>query len=116
MRILIPALLMAAPAFADAPVIEDVSARQSGNAWSFSVTLSHPDTGWNDYADGWRVELPDGTELGTRVLHHPHVHEQPFTRALSGVEIEDGVVEVNIRARDNVGGWAQEVFRFKLPR
>ena len=39
---------LAAPAFADAPV----------------VTLTHPDTGWDDYADGWRVEDADGTVLG----------------------------------------------------
>ena len=44
----------------------------------------HPDTGWDDYADGWRVLDMDGNELGMRVLHHPHVDEQPFTRSLSG--------------------------------
>jgi hypothetical protein len=49
--------------------------------------LRHGDTGWDDYADGWRIETPAGEVLGTRVLHHPHVEEQPFTRSLGGVEI-----------------------------
>ena len=85
--------------------IETVEVRQSGNTWTFSVTLSHGDTGWDDYADGWRVVLGDGTEIGLRVLHHPHVNEQPFTRSLGGVDVPQGVDEVFIEARTNVDGW-----------
>ena len=51
------------------------------------------------YADGWRVLSPDSEVLGTRVLGHPHVNEQPFTRALSGVNIPRGIREVVIEAR-----------------
>lgn len=103
------AALIAAPlpAFADDAVIEAVEARPSGDAWIFSVTLSHGDTGWDDYADGWRVVQEDGTELGLRVLHHPHVEEQPFTRSLSGVSIPDGVSTVYVEARTNTGGWGE---------
>ena len=108
--------LLATPALADAPMIEDATARQTGATWTFSVTLSHPDTGWDHYADGWRVEAPDGTELGTRELLHPHVNEQPFTRSLSGVAIPDGLSEVMIRARDNIDGWADATFPLELPR
>lgn len=92
-------------AFADDAVIEEVEARKSGQSWSFSVTLSHGDTGWDDYADGWRVVSEDGTELGMRVLHHPHVEEQPFTRSLSNVQIPAELGEVFIEARTNTNGW-----------
>lgn len=108
MRHMILSLLLASPAFADPPVIEDVSSAKSGDTWRFDVTIRHPDTGWDDYADGWRVLDMEGTELGMRVLHHPHVDEQPFTRSLSGVAIPEGVTQVQIQARDNVGGWSED--------
>ena len=107
MKYVFALFLAASPAFADDAVIESVTAKGSGGVWSFSVTLSHGDTGWDDYADGWRVVLADGTVLGTRVLHHPHVNEQPFTRSLGGVEIPGGVAEVFIEARTNVDGWGK---------
>lgn len=98
-------LLLPGTALADDAVIENVEARASGGTWSFSVTLSHGDTGWDDYADGWRVVSADGTELGLRTLFHPHVEEQPFTRSLSGVEIPAEMDEVYIEARTNTDGW-----------
>ncbi len=94
------------PALADTPLIEDARATRTGTTWRFDVTLSHPDTGWEHYADGWRVLGPDGTELGLRVLLHPHVNEQPFTRSLSGVSIPDGVTQVQIQSRCIVDGWS----------
>lgn len=106
--------LLAAPGFASEPMIENATARQTGDSWSFSVTLRHPDTGWDHYADGWRVETPDGAELGLRVLHHPHVQEQPFTRSLSGVTLPESLDKVHIRARDNVHGWGAQVFVLPL--
>ena len=108
MRYLILTALLATPAFADSPVVEKVSAKQNGDTWRFDVTIRHPDTGWDDYADGWRVLDMDGTELGMRVLHHPHVNEQPFTRSLGGVVIPEGTTQVQIQARDNVGGWSDD--------
>ncbi len=98
--------LSAAPALADPAEIVDATARATGAGWQFDVTIAHGDTGWEDYADGWRVELADGTILGTRVLVHPHVEEQPFTRSLREVVIPEGVSEVHIRAATNVTGWA----------
>ncbi len=106
MRYLILTALLATPVLADPPTIESVSASRSGDAWRFDVTIRHPDTGWDDYADGWRVLDMEGAELGMRVLHHPHVDEQPFTRSLSGVSIPEGTTQVQIQARDNVGGWS----------
>jgi len=105
------------PAFAaaDAPTIDDVVAKRSGDSWRFSVTLSHPDTGWDDYANAWEVRLADGTILGTRILAHPHVNEQPFTRSLSGVTIPDGVTEVWVYASDLLTGYGDEGKLVELP-
>lgn len=45
MRYLILSAFLASPALADPSVIENVSARQSGDTWRFDVTIRHPDTG-----------------------------------------------------------------------
>ncbi len=74
------------------------------NTYRFDVTLKHADTGWDHYANKWEVIGPDGSVLGTRVLAHPHVNEQPFTRSLGGVKIADGIDEVMIRGGDSVHG------------
>ncbi|MEM0947610.1 MAG: hypothetical protein AAGK37_09410 [Pseudomonadota bacterium] len=117
MRALVTFLFAIAPAIsgADPAVVESVEARPAGSTWTFSVTLSHGDTGWDDYADGWRVVLADGTVLGTRELLHPHVEEQPFTRSLSGVSIPDGTEEVYIEARTNTDGWDDARMAVALP-
>lgn len=105
----------ALPAMADAPLVENVRAQHSSSGWQFHVTLSHPDTGWDHYADGWRVLDMNGTELGMRVLGHPHEQEQPFTRSLSGVQIPKGTKQVQIQARCLVDGWAPEMTIVTLP-
>ena len=106
MKYILTTLLLASPAFADPPSIDQVRATQTGDTWRFDVTISHPDTGWDHYADGWRVLDMDGNELGMRVLHHPHVNEQPFTRSLSGVAIPAGITRIQIEARCSVDGWS----------
>ena len=92
--------------------VEFVRAVNNGDTWTFSVTVRHPDTGWENYADGWDVILPDGTILKrnaddpfTRLLVHPHVDEQPFTRSQSGLVLPDGVTQVTVRAHDSVDGF-----------
>jgi hypothetical protein len=90
-----------------------VQATQSGDgSWRFRVTVEHLDTGWEDYADGWDVVLPDGTVVKpapdspfTRLLLHPHVDEQPFTRSQGGIVIPDGVTQMTVRAHDLVDGF-----------
>ncbi len=79
--------------------------RGDDGTYAFAVTVESPDTGWDKYADAWEVVALDGTVLGTRVLSHPHVDEQPFTRSQSGVVIPDGVGEATVRARDSVAGF-----------
>lgn len=82
---------------------------------SFHVAVRHSDTGWDHYANHWRVLDPDGKELGKRVLHHPHVDEQPFTRSLSGVAIPAGVPEVTIEAHDSVHGYGGKQHKVFVP-
>ena len=90
-----------------------VEARETGtNTYTFNVTVAHPDTGWEDYADGWDVVLPDGTvvkanpeDAFTRVLLHPHENEQPFTRSQSNIAIPADVTSVIVRAHDLVDGF-----------
>ena len=78
---------------------------QADGTWSFDVTVQHEDTGWEHYADRWEVLSPDGQVLATRVLTHPHVNEQPFTRSQSGIVIPEGITQVRVRAHDLVDGY-----------
>lgn len=104
-------------AMADADVINVRAVESANGTWTFHVTVAHPDSGWEDYADGWDVVMPDGTVLKpdpsspfTRLLLHPHETEQPFTRSQSNIVIADDVTEVRVRAHDLVDGFGgQEV-------
>ncbi|MEO0380471.1 MAG: hypothetical protein AAF252_09380 [Pseudomonadota bacterium] len=105
-RITFALLMLACPVLAEEPVIEDVNVtRTAPGTYRFDVTIRHPDTGWDHYADGWRVLDMDGNELGMRVLFHPHVNEQPFTRSLDGVKVPAGTTQVQVQARDLPEGW-----------
>ena len=94
--------------------IVKASARGSGTTYSFDVTLRHGDEGWDHYANIWEVLAPNGDILGTRVLYHPHVDEQPFTRSLSGVEVPAELTHVMIRAGDKLHGMSEKLFRVEL--
>jgi len=101
-------IILVQPVFAGNVDIVKAKARQQGSGWYFTVTLKHADTGWEHYADAWRVVTEDGKILGERTLHHPHVDEQPFTRGLGDVQIPAEIKKVYIEAHDNVHGWAKE--------
>ncbi|MEM8862311.1 MAG: hypothetical protein AAGD96_28680, partial [Chloroflexota bacterium] len=99
-----------------------VSARANGgDSWNFAVTLEHEDTGWEDYADGWDVILPDGTVLKpnadspfTRLLLHPHENEQPFTRNQNGILIPADVTTVYVRGHELVEGYSSMMVEVDL--
>lgn len=86
------------------------------NRWTVRVTLRHADTGWDHYADNWRVVDGDGHVLGDRVLYHPHVDEQPFTRSLDGVMVPAGITTVYIEAHDKVHGWTSNRLKVDLTK
>jgi hypothetical protein len=97
---------------ANADVLHVKAVQAAGGTWTFYVTVRHPDTGWEDYADGWDVLTPDGTVLKpdpaspfTRLLLHPHENEQPFTRSQSGIAIPPDVTQVRVRAHDLADGY-----------
>lgn len=99
-RSLIVFCCLTAPVLADPPEI--VGVEMSGSR--VSVTLAHPDTGWDHYADGWRIETENGKVVGTRELLHPHVEEQPFTRSLTVHDLPDE--PLFIRAKCLLDGWS----------
>ena len=109
-------LLMPAVLFAGEADVIGVQVDKTGSSYRFDVTVRHDDTGWQHYADKWDVVTPEGEILATRVLYHPHVNEQPFTRSLSGVEIGAGVSSVVIRAHDLVHGYGGREMTVELPR
>jgi len=92
-------------AAAPADVVAVDLSRNSDSSYNVAVTVLSDETGWDKYADRWEVLGPDGTVLGTRILHHPHVTEQPFTRSLPRLRLPPGVTEIRIRAHDSVEGF-----------
>ena len=100
----------------EADVLEVKASCKKQRICSFSVTLKHADEGWEHYADQWEVLTPDGSVLGTRVLAHPHVREQPFTRSLGNVSVPEDIEKVVVRARDSVHGYGGTEKTISLPR
>ena len=77
--------------------------QQERNLWRFEVTVSHNDDGWDHYANAWQVVNPkDSSVIAERVLAHPHVEEQPFTRSLGNVDIPNKMSHVIVRAKCNI--------------
>ncbi len=98
-------LCLSAKAFASETYIEAVQVKKIANGtYNFSVTLKHADKSWEHYANLWQVETLQGELIAKRVLHHPHISEQPFTRSLSGVSIPSELKQVVIVAGCTVEG------------
>lgn len=109
-------------AVGDADVLEVVATQGDNGRWTFDVTVRHLDTGWEDYANGWDVVLPDGTvvkrregDAFTRPLGHPHVDEQPFTRSQSRLVIPEGIERVTVRAHELKHGYGGKTVEVDLP-
>jgi hypothetical protein len=94
--------------------IVNVMIEPSANRWTFHVTLKHQDTGWEHYADDWRIVDEKGHVLGERKLWHPHVGEQPFTRTLADVLIPKNTHIIYIEAHDKVHGWSKQRVRIDM--
>lgn len=92
--------------YADSPQVlaVEATAADASGARRFAVTVRHGDTGWDHYANAFTISSPEGDLLAKRVLHHPHVHEQPFTRSQGGVVIPAHLTHIVVHAHDSVHG------------
>ena len=113
-------LLLAFPAMTawagETDVVKAELKQTAAATYEFEITLQHADAGWKHYANKWDIVGPDEVILGTRILYHPHVDEQPFTRSLSGVRIPDGVNTVRIRGHDLIHGYGGQEVTVQVPR
>lgn len=100
----------------EADIVAVQASQAPDGAWSFDVSVAHADEGWEHYADAFDVLSLDGELLGQRILAHPHVNEQPFTRSLRGVVIDDQITQVKIVARDSVHAYGGAEMIIDLPR
>ncbi|MGI9541632.1 MAG: hypothetical protein ACR2MX_00150 [Cyclobacteriaceae bacterium] len=90
--------------------IISVEASGTDRAFSFSVGISSPDTGCDQYADWWEVLSLEGTLLYRRILAHSHVNEQPFIRSGGPITIAADRT-VWIRAHMNPEGYGKQVYK-----
>ena len=90
--------------------VTSVQVKGSAGAYQFSVEVSSPDTGCEQYADWWEVLDEQGSLLYRRILAHSHTSEQPFVRSGGPVAIEPGTT-VWVRAHMHPGGYGGSAFR-----
>jgi hypothetical protein len=116
--IMVSALFVLFSTVASAGQVEIVMTEftRKADTWHVGTTLRHDDTGWEHYADAWRVVDEQGNELGKRTLFHPHESEQPFTRYLSGVRIPSASTIVFVEAHDKVHGWSKQRVKVDLSK
>ena len=89
--------------------------KSSQGIFTFSVTLQHEDTGWDHFANKWEIIDEENNILGTRILYHPHVEEQPFTRNLSGLMLSEDLKTVTVRGHDSLHAYGGKVITLELP-
>jgi len=85
----------------EADVIAAKMEHSGGNFYRFTVTVKHDDEDWDHFAKAWEILDSDGNILGARVLLHPHVNEQPFTRSHT-ISLPENINQVTIRANTQV--------------
>lgn len=90
--------------------IISVKVRGGSGSYTFSVEISSPDTGCNQYADWWEVISEDGKLLYRRILAHSHADEQPFIRSGGPVKITSDTI-VWVRAHMHPGGYGGIAFK-----
>ena len=107
-------LLMSQSVMSDQVKIVDVKMQKKHpEQYRIDVTLLHADSGWDHYADGWEVLDTNKKIIAKRVLGHPHVNEQPFTRSLYSVTIPSREKLIYIRAHDKVHGYG-DLYKINL--
>jgi len=119
MKLIFPLLLIILFSFslhANEVEIVQVEFVKSGSSWRVNTTLEHDDTGWEHYADVWRIVTEKGDKLGERILFHPHENEQPFTRSLPRLTIPEKTNIVFVEAHDKKHGWSKQRVRVDLTK
>lgn len=97
-------------AIIDKAEIVSISVSGEENNYNFSVGISSPDTGCEQYANWWEIISEDGSTLiYRRILGHSHVNEQPFVRSGS-VSIPKNKIVI-IRAHMNTSGYGTKVYK-----
>ena len=108
-------ILASSSVFAGEADVTDVKVvKVDADVFRFSVTVRHADEGWEHYADRWEVLDMNGNSLGSRVLMHPHVNEQPFTRSMT-LSLPMNVKEVRVRAHDKLHEYGGEEMVVAVP-
>jgi len=96
--------------------ILNVYMQETDSGWRAEVTLKHADANWEHYADAWRIVDGNGHLYKTRVLFHPHINEQPFTRSLSNIKIPADKPIIYVEAHDKKHGWSKQRVMVDLTR
>ena len=97
-----------------ADVLDVKMEENADGTYNFHVTVRSQDKGWEKYCNWWRLKTKEGQEIARRTLMHPHVNEQPFTRALYNVKIPEGVKEVIVEAHDSREGYIGKTFTIHI--
>jgi len=106
-------LCLSAFSLANEATVEEVKVSKHNKTYTFAVKILHEDSGWKHYVDAYEILDKNGNILGKRVLYHPHENEQPFTRSLQNVKIEN-IKTVYVRAHDSVDGYSK-LYEVTLP-
>ncbi len=94
----------------EATLADVISVQVAGDpeAYQFSIEVSSPDKGCDQYADWWEVLTDEGGLVYRRILDHSHVDEQPFVRSGGPIAIGPDTA-VLIRAHMHPGGYGGRV-------
>ena len=116
--IMVFTLLVLSSALASAGQVEIVMTQftKKADTWHVGTTLRHGDTGWEHYADAWRLVDEKGDEIGKRTLYHPHVNEQQFTRSLSSFQIPGDKKIIFVEAHDLEHGWSSNRVKIDMTK
>jgi len=94
-------------------IINATSSCTKQHICKFTVTLKHHDTSWKHYANKFDIII-NNKVIATRILYHPHINEQPFTRFISNVKIPTNTKYITIRGHDLVHKYGGKEFILKL--
>ncbi|MEJ1363486.1 MAG: hypothetical protein RPU64_13725 [Candidatus Sedimenticola sp. (ex Thyasira tokunagai)] len=114
--LLISTVMLSGAVMAGQADVLKLTAEKTGlHSYRFDVTVRHADSGWSHYADRWEILGPEDKVLAVRVLHHPHVDEQPFTRSLGSIKLPANLTWVRARAHDKRHGYGGRRVTISLP-